>query len=193
MAIAAPASTLGARGLPADEAPSSLPGQGAPRPKLDVVDRRLRASRSTRRQANVLKAIGAMFVVGAFAVTAAAHTFVASDQQRIDTLQGQLSRVLAAQQELQVSRAELESPSRVLAIAEHQLGMVSPGSVTYLSPVNPGPSVEQAGAQASKSAAGSSSRHGKFNSTVKAIANRNAETATKSRAGGPSTAVTRAG
>jgi len=73
-----------------------------------------------------------MFVVGALAVTAAAHTFVASDQQRIDTLQSQLTQTLAEQQDLQLSRAELESPVRVLAIAERQLGMISPESVSYL-------------------------------------------------------------
>jgi len=191
MAVAAPASTSGARALQAEVARSSRPGQGAPRPKLDVVDRRLRASRSTRRQANVLKAVGVLFVVGAFAVTAAAHTFVASDQQRIDTLQGQLSRALAAQQELQVSRAELESPSRVLAIAEHQLGMVSPGSVIYLSPLKPGPSVDQAGAQASRAA--SSSAASGVKAAAKGMAGRHLAPATKSHTGGPSTAVSRAG
>ena len=39
------------------------------------------------------------------------HTFVASDQQRIDTLQSQLTQTLAEQQDLQLSRAELESPA----------------------------------------------------------------------------------
>ena len=95
-----------------------------------------------------------MFVVGALAVTAAAHTFVASDQQRIDTLQSQLTQTLAEQQDLQLSRAELASPVRVLDIAERQLGMVSPGSVSYLSPVDPGPSVLQAGAEAVRAGSG---------------------------------------
>ena len=97
-----------------------------------------------------------MFVVGALAVTAAAHTFVASDQQRIDTLQGQLTQTLAQQQDLQLSRAELESPVRVLAIAERQLGMVSPESVSYLPPVDPGPSVSQAGADGGQGSLGRS-------------------------------------
>jgi len=192
MAVAAPASTSGARGLRADEATSPLPGRGTARPKLDVVDRRLRASRSTRRQANVLKALGVSFVLGALAVTAAAHTFVASDQQQIDNLQGQLSRALATQQELQVSRAELESPTRVLTIAEHQLGMVSPGSVVYLSPVNPGATVEQAETQAARAASSSSASAGKLKA-VAGIAERGPATSTKSHAGGLSKAVSRAG
>jgi hypothetical protein len=36
--------------------------------------------------------------------------------------------------------------------------MVSPGSVSYLAPVNPGPSVAQAGASAAKAAAAAVSR-----------------------------------
>jgi hypothetical protein len=99
----------------------------------------------------VLRALGALFVVGALGVTAAAHTLVASDQQRIDNLHGRLTQTLAEQQDLQLTRAELESPVRVLGIAEHQLGMVSSGSVSYLAPVNPGPSVEQAGTAAATS------------------------------------------
>jgi cell division protein FtsL len=94
-----------------------------------------------------------MFVVGALSLTAAAHAFVASDQQRIDNLQAQLTETLAEQQGLQLSRAELESPTRLLKIAEHQLGMVSPSSVSYLAPVNPGPSVEQAATDAARAAA----------------------------------------
>jgi len=114
-----------------------------------VVERRRAAARSVRRRVNLLRGLGVMCVVGALAVTAAAHTFVASDQQRIDALQSQLSQALAAQQNLQLTRAELESPVRVLTIAERQLGMVSPASVTYLSPADPGPSVAQAEAVAS--------------------------------------------
>jgi cell division protein FtsB len=149
MAVTAPVSSPST--LPAEKAPSPRHGSGG-RPRLDVVDRRQPAASRERRQATVLKALGAMFVVGALAVTAAAHTFVASDQQRIDALQSQLSSTLATQQDLQLSRAQLESPSRVLAIAEHQLGMVSPGSVSYLAPVDPGPSVEQAGTSAASAA-----------------------------------------
>jgi hypothetical protein len=93
------------------------------------------------------------FVVGALALTAVAHAFVASDQQRIDALQGQLATTLAQQQNLQLSRAALESPVRVLNIAEHDLGMISPGSVSYLAPVDPGISVGQAAANAARAAA----------------------------------------
>jgi cell division protein FtsL len=151
MATAARAVSTAARALPARE-PAREPASSRPRPRLDVVDRRRAGSRSSHRKANTLRGLGVMFVVGALAVTAAAHTFVASDQQRIDTLQSQLTQALAEQQDLQLSRAELESPVRVLAIAERQLGMISPESVSYLPPADPGPSVSQAGADAARTA-----------------------------------------
>jgi len=151
-AIPTTAQELAAR----EPAPSRRDSTTAGRPRLGVVDRRRHATRAHRRQARVLRALGALFVVGALGVTAVAHTFVASYQQRIDILQGQLTQTLAEQQDLQLSRAELESPVRVLSIAEKQLGMVSPGSASYLSPVDPGPSVLQAQAQAARSASISS-------------------------------------
>ncbi len=161
MASTARAVSAAARGLPRSEPASSRPaGADEARPSLDVVDPRRTASRSNRRRAGMLRGLGVMFVVGALAVTAAAHTFVASDQQRIDILQGQLSQTLAEQQDLQLSRAELESPLRVLAIAERQLGMVSPESVSYLPPVDPGPTVSQAEAEASKAALAAAAAQG---------------------------------
>jgi cell division protein FtsL len=148
------ASTARAAANSAREPAQSRPGHsGAARPRLDIVERSRVASRSNRRQANLLRSLGVAFVVGALAITAAAHAFVASDQQRVDTLQGQLAATLAQQQNLQLSRAALESPVRVLNIAERQLGMISPGSVSYLPPVDAGPSVAQVAANAARAAA----------------------------------------
>ncbi|MGO9962316.1 MAG: hypothetical protein ACLPUG_02670 [Acidimicrobiales bacterium] len=153
MASTARSVSTAARALPAHEPGTSRPSETGPaRPRLDVVQRRRAAARSVRRRVNLLHGLGVMFVVGALAVTAAAHTFVASDQQRLDVLKSQLSQALATQQNLQLTRAELESPVRVLAIAERVLGMVPPVSVTYLAPVDPGPSVAQAEAVASRAA-----------------------------------------
>jgi len=154
------ATTATAREPRTNEVEFSRPEDLEPRPRLDVVDRSRRATRTLHRQARVLRTLGVMFVVGALAITAAAHTFVASDQQRIDSLQTELTQSLAEQQDLQLSRAELESPLRVLNIAEKKLGMVSPGSVSYLAPVNPGLTVAQAGSAAQSAAAASSTSRG---------------------------------
>ena len=147
------ASTVARRPSAPDPASSLAEEEWAERPQLDLLDRRLAASRRRRaslarvgrRQVTLLRCLGVLFVGGSLAVTATAQALVASDQQRIDTLQGQLTLTVAEQQGLQVSRAELESPLRVLHIAEDRLGMVEPASASYLVPVNPGPTVAQAG------------------------------------------------
>ena len=116
--------------------PASAPRRGA-----EHTARRQQATRRERRPALLLRGLGVLLVVGALGAAAAAHTMVASEQQQIDDLQGSVAQALVSQQTLQLQRAELEAPERVLHIAEHQLGMVLPPKVTYLSPVDPGPSV----------------------------------------------------
>jgi len=143
------------------QSPRVPQGQQADSPRLDVLDRRDAAAQSRRRQATILRSLGALLVVGALAATAVAHAVVASDQQRLDTLQSQLTQTLIRQQGLQLARAELESPVRVLHIAENQLGMVVPSSVSYLPAVDPGPSVAQAGASAAKAALAAADRAAK--------------------------------
>jgi hypothetical protein len=69
---------------------------------------------------------------------------VASEQVRSDALQTEIAQALQSQQDYQLQKAELVAPTRILAIAETHLHMVTPTSVTYLPPVNPGESVAQA-------------------------------------------------
>ncbi|MGA3351608.1 MAG: hypothetical protein ABSD85_00265 [Acidimicrobiales bacterium] len=194
MAVTARAVSATGRALPAIEAPAVHPEDGAgARPRLDVVDRRASAPRSVHRQVMVLRTLGVLFVVGALAVTAAAHTFVAFDQQRVDALQLELTRTVAQQQNLQISRAELESPVRVLSIAEHQLGMVAPGAVSYLAPVNPGLSVVQAGSAAKTAAgqqAGQASRSARSSRGANAVhGSKTGLGATRGSTGGRSSAI----
>jgi cell division protein FtsL len=77
-------------------------------------------------------------------LAAVGHAIVASDQVRSDGLQTEIAQALQTQQDFQLQKAELVAPTRILSIAETQLHMVTPASVTYLSPVNPGESVAQA-------------------------------------------------
>jgi len=167
MVDSAPAVSAADRRSPAPGSVSPKSGEEvAEPPQLDLLDRRLAApardrriaasrvdrrpaaSRVGRRQVTMLRGLGVLFVGGALVVTAAAQALVASDQQRIDGLQVRLAQTIVEQQNLQLSRAELESPLRVLQIAEGQLGMLAPGSESFLAPVNPAPSVEQARAAA---------------------------------------------
>ncbi|MHB8457843.1 MAG: hypothetical protein ACYDBS_09190 [Acidimicrobiales bacterium] len=88
----------------------------------------------------------------ALIVVAAGHAMLAATQIQADGLQSQLAGALATQQNLDLQRATLQTPARVLWLAEHRFKMISPTGVTYLQPVNPGETVQQA----QKSAAGSS-------------------------------------
>jgi cell division protein FtsL len=114
------------------------------RPKLGVVDRAATLEHARRRQARVLFFVSGLVVAAALTVAAAGHALLAATQIRADTLRGQLANAIATQQGLQLQRARLETPSRVLSIAEHRFKMISPSGATYLQPVNPGESVLQA-------------------------------------------------
>ena len=131
---------------------------------LRVAEPRPDRIRRARRGALVLRGIGVALVLGALVVAAAAHAVVARDQSRLDSLQSQVASALGTEQTLQMSRAELQAPLRVLGIAEHHLKMVAPPSVTYLSPVDPGPSVAEAQAAAAARRASSPGRAGSLSS-----------------------------
>ncbi len=67
------------------------------------------------------------------------HVALTQNQFRLDSLDGRVASQAAEQQRLRLQVAELESPSRIVQVAEQKLGMVVPSSVTYLEPV-PAPS-----------------------------------------------------
>jgi cell division protein FtsL len=114
------------------------PGDGArARSRLRVVvARRFRWS-SRFRPAHRLAFVAATLLVGIFLLVAASQAVVADRQIRIDNLQQQLATSVAQNENLEVQRAALTAPTRIFRIAEHQLGMVAPSQVTYLSPVTP--------------------------------------------------------
>lgn len=120
------------------------PGQGADGTRLNVVRARRLQARVALRRARLLVALAAVIIAGALLVVAAAQAEVASQQLRIDSVNQQLSSAVATNGNLELERADLSSPSRILQISEHRLGMVSPASVTYLSPVKSGPTLAKA-------------------------------------------------
>lgn len=93
-----------------------------------------RSPRSRRRRARLaasaLAALAATVVFGLVAF----QVVLSEGQVRLE----QLRRRAAAEQErydrLRLEVAELESPGRVIAMAQQRLGMVAPPGVTYLSP-----------------------------------------------------------
>jgi hypothetical protein len=142
--------------------PATTPRRGKPeRADLGVLDRRHVLDRARRRQARVLMALSASLVAAALVLAAAGHALLASDQVTADTMNSNVAAAIATQQNDQLVRAQLEAPNRILSIAESGLKMVTPGSVTYLPPVNPGPSVAEAHGAPAPAAAGATKHRAK--------------------------------
>jgi len=106
-----------------------------------VLGERELEARSTRRHVARLLAASLAVVVMALLGVGASQALIAERQLHLDTLQQQLTSAVATNQRLELSRAELDNPARILSVAKLRLKMVAPATVTYLSPVDPGPSV----------------------------------------------------
>lgn len=131
----------------ATEAGRQLPGalaarqldrrpEGVAQPKrrsaLIVISAQDALEHARRRRAKVLVACSVAIVVVAMLVVALFQGMLASEQLRLDAVSSQLGTAVATNQELELRRAELASPSRILEVATHDLGMVMPPSVVYL-------------------------------------------------------------
>jgi len=116
------------RELVHEAAPSRRKGQQA--------ERHLRLVRQeARRRANHSYLVVLMGIAGVAAVLmalVALHVLIAENQFKLDNLQQQAAAQQATYEKLRLSVAELESPSRIVSVAEGKLGMQQPGSVTYL-------------------------------------------------------------
>ncbi len=139
---------------PRSAAPRTDPARRAApahdRARLAVLSERELARRAERRRIRVLVALGALALGVALFVVVVGQTVVASQQVRIDTLNQALANAVARNQDLQLTRAQLAAPARILQLAEHDLGMRAPAGVSYLTPVDPGPSVAAVGATAGR-------------------------------------------
>lgn len=116
-------------------APATAPAT-APRPvparRLALVPdpaalRRRRLSRLCTAVAGLAACFGLFGVVGV-------HVMLAQGQADVQRLQAKVQTEEARQQRLRMDVATLEAPTRVVATAENQLGMVSPRTVISLTP-----------------------------------------------------------
>lgn len=80
--------------------------------------------------------MAAFVCAGLFGVVVT-HVALTQGQFRLDHLRSQVAAQTAAGQQLRLQVAQLSSPARIVQTAEQRLQMVTPGSVTYLSPVPP--------------------------------------------------------
>ena len=124
------ASTFAPRPEPRRRAPAAEPRQ----PHLWVVRPETRARRLTRLVTAVL--VVAVFA-GLFAIVAV-RVVLAQGQAEIDRLSQSIEAQQSVRQDLRLMVAELEAPAQIVASARQRLGMVTPVSVTYLTPPAPG-------------------------------------------------------
>jgi hypothetical protein len=66
--------------------------------------------------------------------TVAAHSYIAEQQFKLDSLRQTAAEKFTSNQELELHVAQLQQPSRIVGIAQEKLGMLPPSSVPYLSP-----------------------------------------------------------
>jgi cell division protein FtsL len=125
--------------LPAGDARLLAP-RPAPRHRRAEPPAQLKPHQRIRRARLVVFGAAAI-IVAALLVVAIGSALVVSQQVRLDSAEQALAASSTYNTNLQVQRAELASPSKVLKVAQTKLGMVMPKSVTYLVPVKVGPTV----------------------------------------------------
>lgn len=116
-------------------APERAPRQAPQaRPELRLVDgARLKAS-ERRRRARLMVVAAATFATICLFLLAAFNALLVSGQGRIDRLERQVQEAQARYSTNRLRVAELESPDRIVRVAQERLGMVPPPGVTYLTP-----------------------------------------------------------
>jgi cell division protein FtsL len=108
---------------PAPEAPA--------RPHLRVVGAEEPGARRATRLITGLLVV--LVFAGLFAIVAV-RVVLAQGQAEIDRLTESIEAQQAVRQDLRLTVAELEAPAQIVAAARQRLGMVTPVTVTYLTP-----------------------------------------------------------
>lgn len=132
---AASASPQGMREARAEWAAQELETDlsGAARAPVSLVAKREAAG---ARRATALAGVFSLLVmVGAGGATLAGRARVAADQIRSTQVRQAVAAAAQQRSELRLEVAQLSAPSRIVGLAEHRLGMVVPGHVTYLQPL----------------------------------------------------------
>ncbi|HUF33375.1 MAG TPA: hypothetical protein VMN58_09240 [Acidimicrobiales bacterium] len=115
------------RSRPARSRPAPAPQR---RPRLRVVDE-VAPRRSPRRGRLVVVVAAVAAVVSLFAL-AAFHAMLVSGQVALDELGSRVADEQGRYESLRLEVASLESPERVVAVAQEQLGMVPPEEIIWL-------------------------------------------------------------
>jgi hypothetical protein len=130
----APATAVRPARRPGPAAPRRAPESTPARPHLRVVDPNRLTRRARRRRARIVMVAATVVACASLFGLAAFHAMLVEGQVRLDQLEGRVADEQARYQRLRLTAAQLESPERIVAVAQSRLGMVPPPGVTYLSP-----------------------------------------------------------
>ena len=137
MAVRAPDRRLGMEPLRrsvTDPSRRAHPAARPSRPRLRVVPPGELSPAARRRRTRLLAVVlSASVVIGLLAIVAL-HALLSQNQLRLDDLGARTDAAQARYERLRLEVAELESPGRIVAAAQERLGMVTPPTVTYLTP-----------------------------------------------------------
>lgn len=100
-----------------------------PRPPLRVVRPAPRRARI-----GIITAVATLIIFSVLLGLVLFQTMMVQNQARLDRLDAQVRDQQATYQQLRLQVAQLESPSRIVAVASEKLGMVPPPGTTYLTP-----------------------------------------------------------
>ena len=100
-------------------------------PHLRLVDPGL--TRERRMTRVVTGALVAFICAGLFAIVGL-RVLLAQGQVEVDRLEESIEAAQATRQDLRLAVTELEAPAQIVASARQRLGMVTPVTVTYLTP-----------------------------------------------------------
>lgn len=116
------------------------PRHAAPRhaapvtPTLRVVGPRELSPRARRRRARVLAFAGSIVACAVLFGLVAFHVVLTQGQLQLDELRARAAEAQQRYDRYRLEVAELESPERIVSVAQERLGMVPPPEITYLSP-----------------------------------------------------------
>lgn len=138
--VASPGTLPPAIGAPGIASPGiDSPGIDSPESQEQRNHLRLIRQEESRRanRRRLLVSLGIACVAALGLGLVALHVLIAENQFRLDQLQQTATSEQEGYERLRLQVAQLEAPARIVSEAEGRLGMVQPGSVTYLPAVLP--------------------------------------------------------
>lgn len=141
----APSSAAGLAATALAAVPLRRSGSEERRPSLRVVDDSRVRLAARRKRMRVLLTLTAVVVCASVFALAGFHAMLLQGQTRLDALNRAVAEEQVRYDGLRYEVAVLESPERIVAVAQEELGMVPPEDVEWLAPTATPPAPSAAG------------------------------------------------